>query len=90
MQNLWERRGWIVHCLDYLGRKVGYMSRDEGAEPWKWRWESTRGTGEQEVVQCEWPSRVWVEMIGKWERKPEKPPGPARLWSIISQAMGSR
>lgn len=36
------------------------------------------------------PSRVWIEMMGKWEGGSEKlPQGQARLWRNISQAMGS-
>lgn len=48
-----------------------------------------QGYWEQEVVQCEWPPRMWGEMKEKWERRPEKPPGPARLWNEFLRQWGA-
>lgn len=51
IQNLWELRGLRAHW-DSLEGWQGKISRDEG-KLFKWRWVSTGGTGEQEVVQNE-------------------------------------
>lgn len=50
---------------------------------------STRSTGERGVVQSAGPSRVWGEMMGRWEMRPEKPQGSQTAERLIAGSMSA-